>query len=202
MSAEHAHSERLFRLHLLPKDLGVALMALLLFGLAWLVMYQTTNRTRAFVSEESPLRLSYPADWISAASLQDVLLKVEDPLSPSVFKTSFSVEERLLDPADPPTLQTLLDRRVAERGELTGYHFLSEGETTVDGQRAISSEYAYVVQPIDQPRRAALPVVVHAREYIVIAGERSYYLTLAAPEADFARASALFDQIIASTRLQ
>jgi hypothetical protein len=194
--------ERLFRLRLLPKDLGVALVALAAFGLAWLVMQQATGRTREFRSEDTPLRLSYPAGWSSVDSLQDVLLKVEDPLAPSAFKTSLSVEERLLDPAAPPTLQSLLDRRVSERGQLTGYHFIDEQEALVGGQRAIRSDYAYVVQPIDEPRRPSLPVVVLAREYIVISGERSFYLTLAAPEADWERASARFEQIVAGVQLQ
>lgn len=194
--------ERLFRLRLLPKDLGVALVALLALGLGWLIMQQTIGRTREFAAADTPLRLSYPAGWSSVDSLQDVLLKVEDPYAPSAFKTSLSVEERLLDPASPPTLQALLDRRVAERGQLTGYHFIAEQEATVAGERAIRSDYAYVVQPIDEPRRPSLPVVVLAREYIVISGERSYYLTLAAPEADWERASARFEQIIASARLQ
>lgn len=194
--------ERLFRMRLVPKDLGVALVALAALGLAWLIMQQATGRTREFASEDTPLRLSYPAGWSSVDSLQDVLLKVEDPYAPSAFKTSLSVEERLLDPGAPPTLQALMDRRVSERGQLMGYHFIAEAEATVDGQRAIRSDYAYVVQPIDEPRRPALPVVVLAREYIVIAGERSYYLTLAAPEADWERASERFEQIVASARLQ
>lgn len=194
--------ERLFRMRLLPKDLGVALVALAALGLAWLIMQQATGRTREFVSPDTPLRMSYPAGWGSVDSLQDVLLKVEDPYAPSAFKTSLTVEERLLDPASPPTLQALMDRRVAERGQLTGYHFLAEGEATVGGQRAVRSDYAYVVQPIDEQRRASLPVVVLAREYIVVAGERSYYLTLAAPEADWERASARFEQIVASVRLE
>jgi len=193
--------ERLFRMRLLPKDLGVALVALAAFGMAWLLMQQATGRTHTFADEESGVRLSYPAGWSSVESLQDVMLKVEDPYAPSAFKTSFSVEERLLDPAAPPTLQTLLDRRVTERGQFTAYHFIAEQEATVDGERAIRSDFAYVVQPIDEPRRPALPVVVRAREYIVVAGERSFYLTLAAPENDWERALARFEQTVASAQL-
>lgn len=191
-----------WRLRLLPKDLGVALVTLLALGLGWLLMAQTEGQTRAFADPDSPLRLAYPAGWMSADSFQDVLLKVEDPLTPSAFKTTLTVESREIDPASPPTLQDLLDRRVEQRGLLTGYHFLAEGETTVAGARAISSEFAYVVQPIDQPRRASLPVVVHAREYIFVTADRSYYVTLAAPDNAFERASAQFEQIIGSMEIQ
>ncbi|NJN16675.1 MAG: hypothetical protein HC822_10580 [Oscillochloris sp.] len=197
-----SENERLWRLRLLPKDLGVALVVLLAFGAALGLMWRTTNASRPYADPDSSLRMQIPQTWIATDSLLDVLFKLEDPFSPSAFKTNLTVETRLLDLADPPTLQTLLDRRVEERSEFTGYHFLSEAETMVAGERAIVSEYAYVVQPIDEPRRASLPVVVLAREYIVIAGEHSYYLTLAAPESDAERALERFAQIIASVELQ
>jgi hypothetical protein len=192
----------IYGLRMRPKDLGVALVAalFLLGGLA--LMLATTGRTTTFQDELSPLRVSYPADWNSADSLQNVALRVVDPTTPGGVKTSFTVEQRELDPADPPTLQTLLDRRVEQRQQLTAYHFLAEGEGTVGGERALISEYAYVVQPIDEARRSSLPVVVRAREYIVVAGEQSYYLTLAAPEAAYPAARRQFDRIIESAVLQ
>jgi hypothetical protein len=189
---------RIYTLRMRPKDVGVAIItALCLLG-GLLLMWNSTASTHTFQDELSPLRLNYPADWRSVDSLQDMTLKVENPFTPSAFKTSLSVEQRELDPAAPPTLQTLLDRRVEERQLLTGYHFLDEGESLVGGARAMVSEYAYVAQPIDEARRAALPVVVHAREYIVVTGASSYYFTLAAPEAEFAEARRQFDRIIES----
>jgi hypothetical protein len=146
--------------------------------------------------------LTYPAGWIGAESLQDVLLKVEDPLTNSALKTSLTVESRELDIGNPPTLQTLVDRRVTQRRALTAYRFLSNTETVVDGAKGAVLDYAYVVQPIDTPRRASLPVVAHAREYIVVGKDRTYYITLAAPEAEFNGMRAQFDQIIQTVRLQ
>lgn len=187
-----------YRLRTLPGDLGVALVTLIALGLGWLLMAQTTGRTRPYVEPDAGLRLDYPAGWISVDSLQDLLLKVEDPQTDSAFKTALSVERHDLDPASPPTLQTLLDRRVQEHAHLTGYHLLADGEATVADQRAILLEYAYVVQPIDAPRRASLPVVVRAREYLLITKDRSYYLSIAAPEGGFAQASAQFERIAQS----
>ena len=191
----------IYRMRIAPKDLGVALVALVALALGWLLMAQTEGRTRAYAEPDSGLRLSYPARWISVDSLQDRLLMVEDPRTDSALKTSLSVERRDLDPADPPSLQTLLDRRVEDRGQLTGYHLLADGEATVAGQRAIMLEYAYVAQPIDTPRRASLPVVVHAREYIVVTSDRSYYVSLAAPEGSFPQAAAQFERIVRSIEL-
>lgn len=193
---------QIYRLRMRPKDVGVALIAALCLLSGLLLMLNRTSATRSFQDELTPLRLSYPVTWNSVDSLQDLTLKVEDPDTPSAFKTTFSVEQRELDPAAPPTLQTLLDRRVEERQRLTAYHFLDESESEVGGARALVSEYAYVVQPIDEPRRAALPVVVRAREYIVIAGNQSYYFTLATPESEYTRARRQFDRIIQSTVLQ
>jgi hypothetical protein len=59
-----------------------------------------------------------------------------------------------------------------------------------------------VVQPSDQPRRASQPVVVHAREYIVVGPDRTYYITLAAPENEYRRASAQLDAIMQTVNVQ
>ncbi|MEI7646317.1 MAG: hypothetical protein WCJ55_18760 [Chloroflexales bacterium] len=187
-----------YRMRPLSGDLGVALVVLIALGLGWLLMAQTVGRTRPFAEPNAGIQLAYPAGWISVDSFQDLLLKVEDPQTASAFKTALSVERRDLDPANPPTLQTLIDRRVQEHALLTGYHLLADSEATLAGQRAIRLEYAYVVQPIDTPRRASLPVVVHAREYLIIAKDRSYDVALAAPEESFAQASAQFERIIQS----
>jgi hypothetical protein len=90
---------------------------------------------------------------------------------------------------------------VTQKGGLTGYHFISEQDDTVDGEKARQIVYAYVVQPIDQPRRVALPVVVVAREYIVAGKARVYYITVAAPEEEFAVASARLDDILRTVNL-
>ncbi|NTW00152.1 MAG: DUF1795 domain-containing protein [Oscillochloris sp.] len=194
-------STPVYRPQLLPKDLGVALVAIFALGLGWLIMIQTEGRTRDYTEPAGGIRLAYPATWISVDSLQDLLLKVEDPQAASAFKTTLSIERRDLDLASPPTLQTLLDRRVEERAQLTGYHLLADGEAMLSGQRAILLEYAYVVQPIDTPRRTSLPVVVHAREYLVIASDRSYYITFAAPEESYTQVTATLERIIRSMKL-
>lgn len=191
-----------YRLRMLPKDLGVALVVLLALALGWMLRAQTEGRTREFQDPSSPFRISYPAGWGVADSLQDVVLKVADPQTVSAFKTSLTVESRELDPASPPDLQTLLDRRVEQRAALTGYHFLANSDATVAGVASAQIEYAYVVQPIDEPRRPSLPVVVQAREYIVAAKDRTFYITLAAPQSEFAEASAQFDRIIQTVVVQ
>jgi len=195
-------SGKLYRVRLRRKDVGVALVVLAALGLGWLLREQAISRTELFQDANSPFRMAYPAAWASVESLQDALFNVEDPQTDSAFKTSLTVESRELDPQNPPDLQTLIDRRIEQRSASTAYHFLSEEPATVGGVTAHRLEYAFVTQPIDIARRASLPVVVHAREYIVLAPSHVYYITLAAPEDEFADASARFEQILQTVQVQ
>jgi hypothetical protein len=186
----------------LRKDIGVAIVVLIALALGLLLRVQTANRVTIFQDKDTAFSITYPATWGGVESLQDVLLKVEDPQTNSSFKTTLAVETRDLDPQSPPTIQQLVDRRIAQRGALTGYHFLSSDPATVGGAKAMRQEYAYVVQPNDQPRRASLPAVVHAIEYIVVGKENAFYITLAAPESDFVDARTQLEQIVQTVKVQ
>ena len=161
---------------------------------------QVVGRTATFQDKASGFSISYPATWGAAATLKELMLKVEDQRTDSAFKTSLAVERRGLDLQSPPTLQELVDRRVAQQGTLTAFHLLSSRAETVAGAKAMRQEYAYVVQPIDQSRRASVPVVVHAVDYIVITKNNAFFITLAAPEGAFDEASGVLDDIIESVK--
>jgi hypothetical protein len=180
----------------LGKDLGVAIVVIVALTMSWMLRAYTLNRASVFQDSETGFSLQFPAAWGTVVSLQDVLLKVENPATDSAYKTNLVVEARDLDPQKPPTLQEFVDRRVTQKSNLTGYHFISEQDATVAGQKARQLVYAYIVQPNDQPRRVSLPVVVEAREYIVTGKDRVYYLTVAAPEKEFDAASAQLDNIL------
>jgi hypothetical protein len=186
----------------LRKDVGVVIVVLIALTLGFLLRAQSANRVTTFQDKETAFSITYPVTWGNVESLQDVLLKVEDPQTNSAFKTTLTIETRDLDPTSPPTLQQLADRRIAQRGALTGYHFLSSNPATIGGAKAMRQEYAYVVQPIDEPHRASLPVVAHAIEYIVVGKENVFYITLVAPESDFADARAQMEQIVQTVRVQ
>ena len=185
----------------LGKDIGVAVVVIVALALGWMLRAYTLNRVTAFHDTDTGLSLQFPAAWGTVDSLQDVLLKVEDPATDSAYKTNLVVETRDLDPQSPPTLQDFVDRRVTQKSNLTGYHFIGEQEATVDGKKARQLRYAFVVQPNDQPRRVSLPVVVEARDYIIPAQNRVYYITVAAPENEFAAASARLDSILSTASL-
>jgi len=184
------------------KDLWVAVVVGVALLLGYILSQVVINRTKVYAEPNSPFQLQYPARWTNAESLQEVLLKIEDPAAASAYKTNFTVEARDLDPSAPPDMQTLVDRRVDQKSQLTGYHFINNTETTVGGMPAQELEYTYVVQPIDTPRRASLPVVVVARDYIVLTPTRAYYMTLNAPETEVDYANDRLDRILASVKLQ
>jgi hypothetical protein len=185
----------------LGKDLGVAFVVIVALLLGWMLREATLNRIIAYRDSETGFSLQFPAAWSTADSLQDVMLKVENPTTGSAYKTNLVVEARDLDPQNPPTLQEFVDRRVTQKGSLTGYHFIHEQDTIVDGNKAREITYAYLVQPIDQPRRVSLPVVVEAREFIIVGPDRVYYITVAAPENEFDAASFRLDGILKTVNI-
>lgn len=184
------------------KDLGIAIAVAVALVLAYVMSQLVIHRTKIFQASDAPFRFEYPAGWNGAESLQDVLLKVENPATASAFKTTLTVEAVDLDPSAPPTMQTLIDRRVEQRSALTAYHFISNTPTTIGGVSAQELEYTYVVQPNDTPRRASLPVVVIARDEIILMPTRVYYITLVAPENDFDNANSQMDAILKSVSVQ
>jgi hypothetical protein len=196
MAIDTTPEDRFLGVPHLGKDISVAIVVIVALLLGWLLREATLSRTIAYQDGETGFSLKFPAAWGVADSLQDVMLKVENPTTGSAYKTNLVVEARDLDPQNPPTLQEFVDRRVTQKGNLTGYHFISEQDATVDGNKARQIVYAYVVQPIDQPRRVSLPVVVEAREYIVVGKDRVYYITVAAPQDEFATANAQLDGIL------
>jgi hypothetical protein len=201
MALDTTPEDRFLGVPHLGKDLGVAFVVIVALLLGWLLREATLNRAIAYRDSETGLSLQFPAAWGTVDSLQDVLLKVENPATDSAYKTNLVVEARDLDPQNPPTLQDFIDRRVTQKSSLTGYHFIREQDSTVDGHKAREIVYAYVMQPIEQQRRASLPVVVAAREYIIVGPDRVYYITVAAPENEFAAASARLDEILKTVDL-
>ena len=201
MTTDNPAAAELHGIRNLRKDVGVAIVVIVALALGWWLRSYTLSRSTAYQDSETGFSLQFPTAWGVADTLQDVMLKVEDPATASAYKTNLVVEARELDPQNPPTLQEFVDRRVTQKGNLTGYHFISEQDAAVDGNQGRQIVYAYVVQPIDQPRRVSLPVVVVAREAIVVGKDRVYYLTVAAPEEEFATASAQLDGILKTVEI-
>ena len=202
MSSSALPVQRIHNFHPWKMDIGVAVVVAAALLCTVVLRSQVEGRMATFQDKGSGFSISYPATWASAAAPKELMLKVEDPRTDSAFKTALSVEKRGLDLQNPPTLQQLVDRRVTQLGTLTAFHLLSSREETVAGAKAMRQEYAYVVQPIDQTRRASVPVVVHAAGYIVVTKNNAFFITLDAPEAAFGAANEGFSDIIGSVKAQ
>lgn len=193
--------QRVYTLRLWPKDLGVALVTIAALLGALLLRQDVVGATRTFQSDVPPFGMTYPATWSQVAPPPGTLLRIEDPRTASTFKATVTVENRELDPAAPPTVQALADRRIEQGDGLLAYRLLGTEEATVAGARGLRLDYAYVVQPLDAPQLASPPVVVRARQYIVVAASGAYYLTLDAPEGAFAVAADRFAGMIEEVRI-
>jgi hypothetical protein len=201
--AQTSPDDGLHGIRYLRKDIGVGIVVALFLLTGFLIGQFTIARTQTFAPADDPFRISYPTGWVQAPTLiDDALLKVQNPVTDSAVKTTLTVESRDIDAVAPPTLQDMLDRRIEQRQALTGYHFLSNKETSVDGEKAMQYNYTYVVQPADEPRRASLPVVTIAREYIVMTKDKVYYISLAAPENAAGRAIDQVESVIQTVQLQ
>ena len=191
-----------WRVRTLPQGYGVAIVVLVALALGLLLRWSAEGSTRAYQSADGRFSMAYPASWRTNDVTDTVALRVENPQAELGLQNKRHGQTRELDTTAPPTLQELIDRRVQQRGSMTGYHFLSSTERTVSGERAAEIDYAFIAQPIDTPRRAALPVVARSREYIVLTKDRVYYVTLAAPDSDFNRANSQFDTMLQTVKVQ
>ena len=202
MTTQALPVQRIHNFHPWTKDIGVAVVVAVALLAGFVLRSQVLGRATVFQDKASGISIAYPATWGAASSLKQQMLSVQDQRTDSAFKTSLAVERRELDAKSPPTLQQLVDRRVAQQSTLTAFHLLSSSEATVGGAKAMRQEYAYVVQPIDQTRRASVPVVVHAIDYVVVTQANAFYITLVAPEGAFSEADDVFANIIKSVKLQ
>lgn len=184
-------------------DLLVALVVALALAAGWLFKSSLTSRTTVVTDPNSQFKAAIPSYWSTRESdSADTFLAAENPNAPSTFKSSVLGQSFLLDPENPTALDALVDRLVQQHGDtLIGYHLLDIRAQNVAGAEARVVEYAYIVQPIDQPFRASVPVVVHATDTLIYTPKEYWLLTLAADERLYAKEQPNFDRIVASVQL-
>ncbi|MBI3764461.1 MAG: hypothetical protein HY260_21690, partial [Chloroflexi bacterium] len=146
--------------------------------------------------------LSLPAHWQRDPLATGVIVSASDPRSASFYKAGVSGYSRQIDPQNPLSADQLVDRRVNEQGgAVLAYQLISITPTKVAGADARAVEYAFVDRPIDQPFRAALPVVVHAVDYIIFTPSQYFVITFSADQAEFQNEQEQFQRILKSIRL-
>jgi hypothetical protein len=156
--------------------------------------------------------LEYPAGWVRENNLgAGILFRASDMRSGSLYPTNVTLAatEALPQlPVEPGA--AVLDRMTPaltawsfQRGqELTAFRVLDTAPAGIAGRDGAALHYAYVTEPLADPFRQALPVVVEAMDYLIPVGERTIVLTVAADGAQFQTANARhFQAILTSVRL-
>lgn len=184
-------------------DLLVALVVVVALGLGWVYKSSLATRTTRAADPHSQFSLAIPSHWLTHESdSEDTFLVAENPNADSVYKSAITGQSFLLDPQSPTALDTLVDRLVQRHGdELTGYHLLDIQSRMISGAEARVVEYAYVVQPIDQPFRASVPVVVRAFDYLIYTPTEYWLLTFTADEQWVEKEREGFERMMGSIQL-
>jgi len=184
-------------------DLLVALAVVVALTVGWFYKESLLSRTSQAVDQASQFALSLPSHWLTTETeAADTFITAENPRADSIYKTALIGKTFLLDETAPASLDTLVDQLIQQHGdELLGYHLLDTYPATISGAEARVIEYAYVVQPIDQPFRAAVPVVVHAYDYVIYTPKEYWVVTLTSDEQLQPKEQKTFAQIVASIKL-
>ncbi len=184
-------------------DLLVALVVAVALTIGWFYKESLFSQVTVTVDPNSQFKVSLPSHWLThELESADTFLSAENPRADSVYKSTALGQSFLLDPESPTVIDTVVDRLVQQHGdELTGYHLLDIRPDTVGGAEGRIVEYAYIVQPIDQPFRASLPVVVHALDYVIYTPTEYWLLSFTADEQLMAKEQKSFEQMVTSVQL-
>ena len=184
-------------------DLLVALVVVVALIIGWSYKNSLLSQTTQAVDPASQFAVSLPSHWSTTESdSPDTFLTAENPQAASIYKTGAVGKTFLLDETSPASLDTLVDQLIQQHGdELIGYHLLDTYPKPIAGAEGRVIEYAYVVQPIDQPFRAAVPVVVHAYDYLIYTPKEYWIVTLTSDEQLQPKEQKTFEQIVNSIKL-
>jgi hypothetical protein len=178
-------------------ELLIVVLVIVALLLGWALKAWVVGQTVSFTSDDGSVSLRYPARWLDQVD-KDALLTVSDVRQEGVFKPTFSLSTREINPDFPLTQNDLLvTLSVAKAEELTAYRVLSVDPATVDGQTASTMTYAYVAEPAGAPQNA-MPAVVQAVDCVVTYEGEAYVFTFATLAEHFGRDEAIFRSILGS----
>jgi hypothetical protein len=185
-----------------PEWIVFALVAVALLA-GWFLKMFIEGRTETFT--DGNIAINYPAAWFREpmAAEQGLALKASDLHSASLYRPTLALQLTQAAPALPGTKEDRLTPTVTawtfgNSQNLSNFRVLGTEHVNIAGQNAIRIDYTYVTEPIDSPYRRALPVVVEAVDYIIIAQDQAYVVTVAADAHDFEQAQDEFKTILDS----
>jgi hypothetical protein len=181
-------------------ELLVVALVFVALLLGWAFKDWVLGQMVTFTSEDGAVSLSYPNRWLEQID-KETLVTASDLRGEGLFKPTFSLRTREMDPDFPLTENDLLVALSLDRAEeLTAYRVLSVEQGMLAGLDASKVTYAYVAEPAGGSQ-SSMPVVVQAIDWVVIHEGRAYILTFAAAADRFADEEGAFDSILASVDL-
>jgi hypothetical protein len=178
-------------------ELLVVVLVIVALLLGWALKAWVGGQTVYFTSDDGNVSLRYPAGWLDQVD-KETLLTVSDVRQEGVFKPTFSLITREMNPDFPLTQNDLLvTLSVAKAEALTAYRVLSVDPATVDGQTASTMTYAYVAEPAGAPQNA-IPAVVQAVDCVVSYEGTAYIFTFATLAEHFDSDEDIFRSILGS----
>ncbi len=186
------------------RDRWVSWLVIGVFGVALLLgwMVRVLAEGRTVVYEGEGFRSRYPAGWMRVETRPPLLLQVEDRTA-QPFRTRLTVERRPLPPGVPNPLGAVEQVLVLERGWLAyrPLEVVTETLAFAGPVPALHVTFSYV-EPNNNPFLSTLPVVMMGEEYLLLAGDRAYVVTLTAAEANYPKARRQLQAFLRSLQLQ
>ena len=173
----------------------VGLVALALIA-GWLVKTSAENASQSISGDAGSF--TYPIGWQSDKSNG---LFAQDTRTTSGVPTEFGITAEPLE--SDQGLDALSTRQTIRRSqELDGFSMLGTSKETVNGDAAVTLNYAYVTVPdVGTAASRRLPVVVEATDTLVKRGSTLYILHFSADSAAFAGLDGLRANLFNSVRL-
>lgn len=173
----------------------IALVAVIMLGLGWLMRNSALSATVVFADDLSGIRAQIPQNWLITTDDPAFVLKAEDA-GAIPFKTILSVS--VLPVGAEATPRNVVDTLTLQRaGQLASYRVLSIEPLALGEDPAIEMNYAYV-QTEPNPFLNAVPLVVQGRDVVVIRQNQAIIITYREERGKFDLNEARFDNFLAN----
>jgi hypothetical protein len=166
---------------------GIVLIgAVVAFLIGWAIKDWHDNRLRTV--EESGVTISYPKNWIRFPTTEPEVFRAvsNDDARTAVFLASVTT-------AQMDVLQAVATNNAnPARGE-PGYVQLGNKTATVDGNTAVSTDYAYVQAAVGS---STVPTVIRGRQFAWIKDGQLFTFAVEGPESDWTATRAEANRLV------
>lgn len=151
----------------------------ILAGLA--LRQRSLNQTWQYTSREAGIEAEYPTGWLTDEQ-GNYVVRIRDPKS-RPFKTQYIIS--VMPYGSQSSVRNVLDGLTIQRAnDLSAYRVLNIETVSVGGIERTEMDFAFV-DADPNPFIQRLPVVVQARDIVIIDGDRAIIVTFMSEQARF-----------------